>query len=1329
MSQTQTSRAIRLLTLLALLSQAWATWAEPSQNPLINRPGSQPRPNVMLTLDDSGSMTYQYLPERPFDFKYGTNTAVVKFPNDAKVYLHPEELRKNIFSPFFRSAKTETKKETATAIDTTFVSATLTDDEFALSDPPGGNNAYSILKIYQVQMRSPQMNTIYYNPAIRYTPWETASGDRYKEPTTKTAVPLDPLSLYPDTPKRTGDKPIATTVIKDTVDLTATTTKTAKWYCGPISGKDASGTYNYCTDKKLSFNPAIFYLHNANTDPNNAKNYVLYNLNDGQKDSDKTVYTYSKDRTDCAASAWSDDTKTTPTKMECARSADWQNFINWFVFYRSRLMIAQHVIPAAFNASSENVRIGWGTIHTGIAYDKTGEPIESTDPEKVSVPTDPSQKVNIHGHETQTSIKQGVQNWTSAQKDIFTKWMRQLKTYRLTPSKEALSHVGAYFQRSDEGGPWSADPSTGTIKPSLGCRRAYNILLTDGYTSDVTNVGNVDGAAAAPFKDAVDNTLADIAMKFWLTDLSKPSPSNSNGLPDEVRPITVAPTETISTELAKYKSNPATWQHLTQMMIGFGVSGNIVTKSNVENDALLERLGQCGTNGTSPLCWTGANEIDDLWHAAINSRGSYFSANNPEELKTSLKEALNLASTSSFKEAGLATASATLSASNFKYVPSYKPMTWTGDLVAYELDNKGVAGALAWSANEQLVKSGAPRHVFINDRDASTTSAQNVVRLNTYDALSERTQAALGKNAARVDYLLGKDGDATVRQRNSEKQTTSKGEEVLKQLLPDFINSLPLFVKNGIDAGYATTESSSDGKATYAAYLTDKKDRKKGLLFVGGNGGMLHAFDATSGSEAFAFIPSAAIPKISTLTQPDYGLSGSGNYHQYVVDGPLMESDVYLKSNSDSADADGGSWTNIVVGTMGAGGQSVFALKLDAKDPIGNLGASSVLWEKTSVQATDMGYITSEPQVGRLPDGTWKVFIGNGFDSATGNATLITIDVASGDVSQTQAYTQVKPGGTAAQTAPNGLGGVTLVKDSKTGNVTAAYAGDKLGKLWRFDVSTVGNISTVSVGLQDKKPLFVTQANQPIVAAPSVWSHPKGGQLVVINTGSLSYEADVTDHTPQSAYGIWDKQSALLPSSAAFETVTRSQLFKHTINNRTNPTDSTKPFFDLADAEKTALDWATNMGWYLDLAIPAATVKGLPTYPKAIRTPISLKRSVVITAIQPSANEESCTESKSVGYAFLLNALTGAAYTVPVLDTNGDGKIDNDDVTVGGYQSDTVPVGFLRGETGTGTPCKKGSDAFSLQSATGDQFGCEPPGAGNTIKDRVWRQLLNPPHP
>ena len=118
----------------------------------------------------------------------------------------------------------------------------------------------------------------------------------------------------------------------------------------------------------------------------------------------------------------------------------------------------------------------------------------------------------------------------------------------------------------------------------------------------------------------------------------------------------------------------------------------------------------------------------------------------------------------------------------------------------------------------------------------------------------------------------------------------------------------------------STLKYTDAGYSTFAAGTTCTS----AMLYAAANDGMLHAFDATTGDEVWAFVPSYVMPNLYRLADNDYG-----DNHQYYVDGSPVVADIYT----------GGAWKTILVGGLNAGGKGYYALDItDPDNPVGAVG-------------------------------------------------------------------------------------------------------------------------------------------------------------------------------------------------------------------------------------------------------------------------------------------------------------------------------------------------------------------------------------------------------
>lgn len=291
---------------------------------------------------------------------------------------------------------------------------------------------------------------------------------------------------------------------------------------------------------------------------------------------------------------------------------------------------------------------------------------------------------------------------------------------------------------------------------------------------------------------------------------------------------------------------------------------------------------------------------------------------NAGTLKEQLTKAFNdiLQSISSVTAVSVDMPTATLGEGADLYRTTFEVQYWSGDVIREKLTTSD--RTLVWSAAELLsVRSADDRKIYYPSRTGSAVSLSPF----TYSSLSGQrsdaswlavlntdpaTNSADGQAKKRIEFLRGE-----VRDDLRVRKPLASGKP---NVLGDIVNSSLVRVKGGLYR--ASAADKLEGSTAYAAFAA--KQAAKEMLYVGANDGMLHAFDAASGKEEFAFIPSGVKDSLNVLASR-YGAGGAP--HRYFVDGTPVVSDVYF----------GNAWHRVLVGSLGAGGRQVFAL--DVTDP------------------------------------------------------------------------------------------------------------------------------------------------------------------------------------------------------------------------------------------------------------------------------------------------------------------------------------------------------------------------------------------------------------
>lgn len=710
---------------------------------------------------------------------------------------------------------------------------------------------------------------------------------------------------------------------------------------------------------------------------------------------------------------------------------------------------------------------------------------------------------------------------------------------------------------------------------------------------------------------------------------------------------------------------------------------------------------------------TGNQMLQD---AAQYGHGQYFTANNHQELKTALEEALLSIQTQAVSAASVALNSTRLDTGLQLYQAKFDSQDWSGDLVAYEVEvgdanGNGRSGEVlgaAWHAQDQLpawdlrkiftmksdTRAGQP---FLWSSTGADANRLSNAQKNALKQTSSTNSSNTNKGRARADYVRGDQANEAPASQNFRPRT---------HLLGDIVNSDPLFVGQQ-DFGYDLlpgTEGSS--------YLTFRASTaytgRPPMIYVGANDGMLHGFNvgtAIGGTESLAYIPLPSYINLWQLSDPSYN-------HKFFVDGSPAFGDAYV----------GGAWKTILIGTLGGGGRGVFALNVT--DPA-NFAASNVLWEKVNIadsaswspkmnisDDSDIGYTYGQASVVRMHNGHWAAVFGNGYNSSNDDAVLFIVDIADG--STIRKFTAAN--GTPA--TPNGLSSPIPVDVDNDRIVDAIYAGDMRGNLWKFDVS--GN-DAASWGVAfGGSPLFVATAPdgtpQPITARPEVTKHPVSGVVVLVGTGKYFEERDRRIQSPeqtQTFYGIYDQGAAVSGG--------RTALLEQDLIEQIAATDARNPSRTTANPVDVRVTTAltptvAQKGWYFDL--PTAGER-------QIARPIVRDRRVIYTTVIPNA---SACFAGGISWLMEMDSVTGSRLPFSPFDLNGDQQFsaaDYVEVTIDG-QVVRVPVSGKKSNEGViKTPGIVGAGDLEYKYTSGTTGGIEVTvEPGNTGSGRQsWRQL------
>ena len=550
------------------------------------------------------------------------------------------------------------------------------------------------------------------------------------------------------------------------------------------NANNASGTADLRGDDQVFFVPKA-----GATDFSKTANFERYRL---YTDGSKIKVTHVERCTKYSSSKWSD-CKDGVTPAGRTEAEEISNYATWYSYHRTRMKVAKAGASEAFSEVGENIRIGFNTIWDRNAYD---------------IPV---------GNEGGLYRGSNKSTWFSK--------LQAAAGSGNTPLLGALQRTGKYFQSAQ---PWQ---SSVTKENNLSCRQNFAILTTDGYWNSengYTDIGDADGTAGPngyvvekPYQDnflvskgnpaSQPDTLADVAMHYWKTDLRS----------------------TLDDNVPKSTADPANWQHMVTFGVSIGLSGTLTP-----DKATLDAITQGTKRWPDPINNSGAARIDDLWHASVNGRGKFVVASNTKEFTAGILDAINTVGERTGSASNVSTNSTSFNSDTRVFQAKYVTSKWTGELTAYDATSAGVSTTPAWMASSGI-PAWASRKIFTWNGTA-VAGFPTAGQITALDQSSRITSPVTGtKN---VDYLKG-DGSLE-RKNNGELRNRDT-------LLGDIVNSSPLYVKD-----------------TETIFVGANDGMLHAIAAVASGSG---ATAVAAGTELFAYVPGGiSLPNLATLSDPNY---------------------------------------------------------------------------------------------------------------------------------------------------------------------------------------------------------------------------------------------------------------------------------------------------------------------------------------------------------------------------------------------------------------------------------------------------------------------------
>lgn len=1028
-------------------------------------------------------------------------------------------------------------------------------------------------------------------------------------------------------------------------------------------------------------------------------------------------------------------------------------------FYASRMMALQSSLATALVEEQPNIRIGYQVLNS----QDDNEQAQSLFP---LLPLDPNAEQYADNMKTfldwlyrrqadgwtplrsaVTAVKESLyQNGTLKSQVLDGEQCRQ--TFSVVLSDGAYVDVNAYrppagdFDGQEH--QWLLENSSGETVPTVFKGDGSQVeqrLFAGGLNS--TFVAN-SKANTAEITDTPDyplgGGLSDIALDQWSTDLD--GDASNNILP----PYYAEPDAGSKAELWNPHNDPANWQRIVTYTIGLGVG-----KAWDSQDLAAVTSGNeviFSPDGSPSWPWAfdrGADSdgrsqrhIQDFIRAGYVGRGGFYRVDSPIDLQNVFKTIFKdiETRTTPTQQSGGSVSQAQVSSSSNSMILTTKSdydhrvgtvygawlyngvaTTSEGDVGQLGDGNNCFGGSVPdgafvgqvcsasgtqWSAADKL-PSWEKRHIFTLNKD------RNVGVIFDGEQLDEASREVISNLASEValygdsavsdvvNYLKGdksQESLTSIRTRNAPSAELAMGGE---GLLGDIGHSTPIFV----------------GNPDNRVWKQSPTPTRQSMVYVGGNDGMLHAFNAQTGVEQFAYFPNLLLSKVGDLVK-------NGQPHQAFVDGQIAVQDIVNPTNSERM--------TLLVAGLGAGGKGLFALNVANPQ---SFSEKEVLWE---LNDSRLGKVLGKPSIIRVEghfqgqEDRWVVVVGTGYGNGSESGILV-IDAISGEVLSFlalpnaegvgeiawidhQKYTTLTDrratyldySATASQLT-NAISGYVGEKDR-------GYVGDLQGNLWLLDfaydkANSDGTILRSGLSVNGvPEPLFVATDNeglaQPITSGVITAPHPSGrGTMVYFGTGDM-FSSSPLSNAQNSLYGIWDDFAVNYGdlSTADVETYnkkqTRSRLKYYSWQQSVgNFVGGESTAYRWLDEPITAIQWANTghngeakengtpaAGWVLD----AGKDERVSQKPYAI---VNNKGEVGLAFLLYAVNQDNTLDASNtcVGVPTTLTTWTmavrtdmidgpAAPFSVEHSDNNQDGNIDSNDAVLQG-QTSLIPLGAI----------------------------------------------------
>lgn len=854
----------------------------------------------------------------------------------------------------------------------------------------------------------------------------------------------------------------------------------------------------------------------------------------------------------------------------CTYAEEMQNFANWFAYYRKRHLYLNAATGLAVDQVT-GIRVGQFAFNN---------------------------RVNVSMYDFDNTA-----DASNAKRLLYD--LYGTKGDGGTPTRPSLEFAGKQFQRTGTGAPINAS-----------CQYNGAFVITDGFASNATAVGtygNADNVASnrftipydqtnpnlrltteipagnippplaappavsvtptAPYPDNWSETLADIAMYYYSTNLR----------PDlTVRQVPLDLNDTAP------DADRQDYLHMATYALGLGVQGFIFNRSDTtalvnSNTDPYKYPPDWNANGNPTTQVRSPTAVDELWHATINGRGTMLSASSPEQARSGVVDIVNNVGAKGGAGAAVSVANPNLTpGDNFAYASSYNSGSWSGDINKFAID------LTTGFQSTTPIWDPSPQKQLANRETSAADTRKRIIF--TYDGttgqpfqwanLSTAQKTALDNDVDILGFLRGNREKEVekFRSRGPRPDQSVSPPAFLNNVTPanisvlgSIINAEPVVVGAPLlryfDQGYFAFRSANAGRGT--------------VVYQGANDGMLHAFDGGTGTENWAYVPSFVYGNLKVLSDRNTFA------HKYMVDGTPSYNDIdvsYVNPVPTGTYTD--NWKTILVGSLRKGGFGYYALDITAAGTgTEDTQKARVMWEfpNASTPAADrlnVGYSFGRPVIVKTRAAGWVVIVSSGYNNGTntgdsggdGQGRIWILNAATGAIIRSIST------GEGTTTTPSGLAHMSafVERPDVDALVEAVYAGDLLGNLWRFDLSGTTTASwsvTLLTTLKDGAGSI-----QPITTEPELGIVNRK-RVIYVGTGQYLGDSDIPGAVGANAfatrrmsfYGIRDDLTTpTFPNPVI--TPLRSNLVAQTMTKSGTT----------ASVSSNAVDFGTQAGWYVD---------------------------------------------------------------------------------------------------------------------------------------------------